>query len=310
MLMKILFTCPHCHAQIEITEEFVGQSGPCFSCGKVVEVSERTVTRSIVEPGGAAWSADEAFQKDRRRQFVGSLKLLFIALLLGLAGTGIVTGFLWVVLPLIGFDAETVNQQIVQEKMVRIASAMRQYHDDYGRLPPPVVYDDAGKPMHSWRALLLPYLDDQKLFMGYRFDEAWDSSHNSTLHSAAFEPFQLPGSNLTTSINHTGFMVIVGTDTLFPDNRLGTPLSAATDGLSSTILVVEVDQSGVHWLQPADLDSAAMTFSINGSFPGSEISDPSGEGGWVVMADGKPRFLKNDTSGDEVQSLVTRASND
>lgn len=308
--MKILFTCPHCHSQIEITEDFMGQSGPCFSCGKVVEVSERTITRSIVDPEGAVWSADDAFQKDRRSQFVGSLKLLSIALLLGLSGAGGVIGFLWVVLPLIGFDAETARHQLIQAKIARIATAMRQYHDDYGRLPPPVVYDDQGQPMHSWRALLLPYLDEQRLFQDYKFDEAWDSSHNSRLHSMPFDPFQLPGSNLTTSINHTGFMVIVGTDTLFPDNNLGTPLSAATDGLGSTLLVAEVDQSGVHWLQPTDLDRAAMSFTMNSGFPGSEIGDPAGLGGWVVMADGKPQFLENGISADKLQSLVTRSSND
>jgi hypothetical protein len=308
--MKILFTCPQCQAQVEITEDFIGQSGPCFSCGKVVVVSQRTVTRSIVDSEGAVWSADEAFQKDRRGQFWGSLKLLLVALLLGLAGAGAVALFLWGILPLMGFDAETARHQRIQEKITRIANALRQYHDDYGRLPPPVVYDDQGKPMHSWRAMVLPYLDDEQLFQDYRFDEPWDSSHNTQLHSRAFEPFQLPGNDLTTSINHTGFMVIVGTDTLFPNNQLGTPLSAATDGLGSTVLVVEVDRSGVHWLKPVDLDSAAMSFSINRGFPGSEISDPSGQGGWVVMADGKPQFLKNEQSPDEIQRLATRASND
>src|SRR5262249_25992887 len=43
-------------------------------------------------------------------------------------------------------------------KMVGLAIC--QYHEDYGCLPPAVALDAEGRPMHSWRALIAPYLRD------------------------------------------------------------------------------------------------------------------------------------------------------
>ena len=36
--MAIEFTCPHCQVKTLVEEEFAGQSGPCYSCGKTVVV--------------------------------------------------------------------------------------------------------------------------------------------------------------------------------------------------------------------------------------------------------------------------------
>ena len=39
----------------------------------------------------------------------------------------------------------------------QIALGLQAYHHRYGCLPPPYVPDKNGKPMHSWRVLVLPY---------------------------------------------------------------------------------------------------------------------------------------------------------
>ncbi|MDO4630229.1 MAG: DUF1559 domain-containing protein [Planctomycetia bacterium] len=39
--------------------------------------------------------------------------------------------------------------------------------------------DDEDKPLHSWRVLLLPYLEQQELLDQIRLDEPWDSDWNS-----------------------------------------------------------------------------------------------------------------------------------
>jgi hypothetical protein len=36
--MPIPFTCPHCHRQTMVPDQFVGQSGPCAGCGTLVTV--------------------------------------------------------------------------------------------------------------------------------------------------------------------------------------------------------------------------------------------------------------------------------
>src|SRR4051794_12070960 len=58
---------------------------------------------------------------------------------------------------------------------------MHNYHEQHGRLPPAVVHGDDGKPLLSWRVLLLPYIEQGELFKKFRLDEPWDSPHNSRL---------------------------------------------------------------------------------------------------------------------------------
>jgi Protein of unknown function (DUF1559) len=35
------------------------------------------------------------------------------------------------------------------------------YHDTYGRFPPAYIADHDGRPMHSWRVLILPLLEQR-----------------------------------------------------------------------------------------------------------------------------------------------------
>ena len=52
-----------------------------------------------------------------------------------------------------------------------IAIALHSYHDKYGSLPPAYVADENGKPMHSWRVLILPQLGETGLHERYRFSK-------------------------------------------------------------------------------------------------------------------------------------------
>ena len=55
---------------------------------------------------------------------------------------------------------------------------MHNYHDTHGTLPPAAVRDRNGRPLLSWRVLILPYLEQQALFDEFKLDEPWDSPHN------------------------------------------------------------------------------------------------------------------------------------
>src|SRR5579864_6535484 len=70
-----------------------------------------------------------------------------------------------------------------------IALALHSYHGIYGSLPPPYIADANGRRMHSWRVLMLPFLDRPDLYEAYRFDEPWDGPNNSKLHDKIVETF-------------------------------------------------------------------------------------------------------------------------
>ena len=75
-----------------------------------------------------------------------------------------------------------------------IGLAIIRYADEHGHYPPAYVADEHGTPMHSWRVLILPYLDRlasdgrggandtyADVYSEYREDEPWNSPHNATL---------------------------------------------------------------------------------------------------------------------------------
>ncbi len=63
----------------------------------------------------------------------------------------------------------------VSRQLQQIANALNEYADRHGTYPPPVVFDAAGKPLYSWRVLILPQLGYQDLYDGFYKDQVWDS---------------------------------------------------------------------------------------------------------------------------------------
>jgi hypothetical protein len=57
-------------------------------------------------------------------------------------------------------------------------------------------------------------------------------------------------------------VVITGPGTLFPGTA-SVNLADVTDGLSETLMVVEVANANIPWTAPVDLDVRTMSFQIN-----------------------------------------------
>jgi hypothetical protein len=47
-----------------------------------------------------------------------------------------------------------------KNKLNAIGIALHNYQDRFGEFPPAVARDDNGNAMHSWRALILPFLEE------------------------------------------------------------------------------------------------------------------------------------------------------
>jgi hypothetical protein len=141
--------------------------------------------------------------------------------------------------------------------LTQVALAMLNYEAEHGRLPPAVVYGEDGKPLHSWRVLILPYLDEEALYKDFRLDEPWDSPHNIQLLPRMPQVYAAPGRKARKMPPyHTVVHVFVSKGTAF-EGREG--LKTATDfpdGRSNTILLVEAGKP-VPWTKPEELPYAA-----------------------------------------------------
>src|SRR5581483_4336211 len=62
-----------------------------------------------------------------------------------------------------------------------ISVGLRAYEDHHESLPPAVLRGPDGRPLHSWRVLILPYISEQALYAEFKLDEPWDSAHNIRL---------------------------------------------------------------------------------------------------------------------------------
>lgn len=148
----------------------------------------------------------------------------------------------------------------------QLGLAFHNYHDEYGCFPPAYVADAEGRPMHSWRVLLLPFLDRKPLYDEYCFDEPWDGPNNRKLADRMVGVYSCPQANAQEGSPEslfTSYVAVVGPETAFPGTA-STSVSDMKDGTANTLLLVEVTNSGIHWMEPRDLHVVQMSREING----------------------------------------------
>ena len=163
-----------------------------------------------------------------------------------------------------------------------ICTSFLLYHDKYGHFPPAFLVDDSGVPAHSWRVLLLEFIDSD-LYSAYRFDEPWNGPNNRKLESRMPKVFSCPSSLFDRNYWQTNYFVVVGPKTLFPGSKICS-LDDVKNQKSSTIMFLEADGQGIHWMEPKDLQYNEMSFMIGDrSKPSPSSRHPKGP--WASMAD-------------------------
>jgi prepilin-type processing-associated H-X9-DG protein len=191
-------------------------------------------------------------------------------------------------------------------KFKMIVLALQSYRDAYGQFPPACIADESGRPMHSWRVLILPFLEHKPLYDAYRFDEPWDGPNNSKLASVMLKIYCCPADHYGGSATcETSYVAVVGPSTAWP-GTMSTRLGDIKDGAGNTILLVEVHNSGIPWMEPRDLGFQQLPLAINPP-SGKGISSGHKSGANVGLADGSVIFLPNDTPPETVRAMLTIA---
>lgn len=148
-----------------------------------------------------------------------------------------------------------------QGNLTAIGTAMLEYHEKYGHFPPAFVPNKDGKPEHSWRVLLLEFLD-AKTFDAYKLDEPWDGPNNRKLEAEMPNCYTCPADKGGEAKRQTNYFVVVGPKTVFPGTKT-VKLEDIRRPRDATILVVEAVGQGVHWMEPKDLAFDSMSFVPN-----------------------------------------------
>jgi len=291
--MPIPFTCPHCGLQTNVLEEYAGQSGPCAGCG-------RTVT--VPPPGEAAGHYAPPTKRSAGPTVIVVVVLILFALLF-LTCLGLFVGMRAGAVP---SARDAARRAQCSNHLTQIGLAMHGYHAAYGCFPPAYVADETGRPKHSWRVLLLPFLDGeaQTLHEEYDFEHSWDSPGNLALAGRMPRVFRCPSDELAPG-SETSYVMIVGPETI-SDGAGATRLEEIADGTADTILLVEAAGSGINWLDPRDLDADRISYLVDDPVDGG-IASRHPDGAHVLFCDGSVMFLDAVVDPEDVKALCTIA---
>ncbi|MBC8355828.1 MAG: DUF1559 domain-containing protein [Planctomycetes bacterium] len=288
--MPISFNCPHCGVSTQVADQYAGQSGPCKSCGNTITVPFPSAQTGKVAPVPTHSSSSTG-------------TIIVVVALIAVIGTVTVGGVLVaLLLPAVQAAREAARRMQCSNNLKQVAIAMHNYHDTYNSLPPAYTVDADGNKLHSWRTLLLPFIEQAALYDQIDLDKPWDAPENLHLTEIVIPTYTCP-SDPDMTMPYTNYMVIVGQGAIF-DGDKPCAFSDVADGTSNTIMVVEVEGQQVPWMEPTDLSLDQMQMAINAASTEPGSNHPGGM--QAALADGSVRFIAASVDSNLLRSLITR----
>jgi chromate transport protein ChrA len=227
---------------------------------------------------------------------------LFFKLIAGIIIAGFVVALL---LPAIPAAREPARRMQCTNHMKQIMIAFHQYHTEHGHLPPTYTVDEDGKPLHSWRVLILPYIEHNDLYEKIRLDEPWDSEYNRQFHAETPGMFRCPSASEAIHIPAPSgcyYSVIDGAESAFCGSQTRT-FDDITAGTSNTIFLVE-RRLPVNWMEPLleiTFDTACK--GVNVDAMGISSYHPGVAG--VALGDGTVRAIGDTVDGELLRKMLT-----
>ncbi len=290
--MSSKITCPRCGLVMDSVEEQPKEGASCTRCGRPIAslpggTDAASCDKSCAAPGCGYWASLAGV-------------LLFVVLVVAL------------VLPAITAKHSISPESACRFNLHMLGLALQNYHDEYGRFPPPYTVDKDGNRLHSWRTLILPYVEERAMYERIQLDEPWNSAHNRQFASTAMNAFRCPkrrASNIEENL-WTDYVMITGPGTVGegPD---GVRLSDITDGPENTMLLAEVVNTEINRMEPRDYDIETMPHTF--VQPSTKEDRRPGLGSHhisrvaVLMADGTVKRLDYDTDAATLEALMTIA---
>ncbi len=214
----------------------------------------------------------------------------------------VVTVIIAMLLPNVQRAREPARRTQCKHNLKYISLALHQYHDTYGTFPPAYTVDADGKRLHSWRTLILPFLDQVALYNKIDLSKAWNDPVNEEIAKTMLPTYRCPAA--IGSPNNAYYAAIVGPDTCFP-GAASRSLAEIKDGTSQTLAVLEVNsENAVPWMSPMDVDEQYL-LSVR---PKSKVTHTGGL--YALAADGTVRFLSENLKESTRRALMTSDAHD
>jgi hypothetical protein len=115
--------------------------------------------------------------------------------------------------------------------------------------------------MHSWRVLILPYIECGSLYKQYNFNEPWDGPNNKKLSGDRPSTYACPSDEKAREKGGTctSYVAVVGSNAVWNGQKAKSINDPNfRDKMSSSIMLVEVADTDINWMEPKDLDLDAI----------------------------------------------------
>ena len=226
-------------------------------------------------------------------------RVTFLRMLLGLTIVFVLVALLF---PARRGSREAARRTQCKNNLKMIALALHNYESVYHALPPAYTVDADGKPLHSWRTLILPFVEQLDRYKSIDLTKPWDDPANADALKTVPYVYRCPGVALPP--NFTSYLGIVGSNACFHPTA-PRAFSEITDGTTETLMVIEVAQEhAVHWMAPHDAsEEMVLNFGNDGKL--AHIG-----GTQAALADGSVRFLSENLNTETLRALISIAGND
>ena len=207
-------------------------------------------------------------------------------------------------LPAVQASREAARRAQSTNNLKQIGLAMHNHASATNHLPPQAVRDKDGKPLLSWRVVILPFLEQGALFNEFHMDEPWDSEHNKALLERMPSVYAVPGAKAKPGM--TFYQGFAGKGTIFdPGKPDGVGFADVTDGTSNTIAVIEAREA-VPWTKPDDIPFEADARPEEAGALLKQLGSHFRGGFNALITDGSVRFIRESIAPTVLRALITR----
>ena len=215
---------------------------------------------------------------------------------------GILLLLVALMLPAVRTAGPAARRTQCKNNLKQIALALHNYAEIYDAFPPAYTVDADGKPLHSWRTLIPPFLDQAPLYETIDLSKPWNDPANSDAYKIELSIYKCPSAVLPP--NHTSYLSVVASNSFFRPTE-SRRLSEVTDNHGETIMVIEVaSEHAVHWMAPQDADER-IVLGV-----GPETKLPHEGGVHALFVDGSVKFISSETTTAVRRALISIAGND
>ena len=132
----------------------------------------------------------------------------------------------------------------------QLSLALLNYESAYGEFPPAYTVDEDGNRLHSWRTLILPYIEENDRYQKIDLKLPWDHPSNRPLALPTPLAFRCPKESMNVDDGTTQYVGIIGSGLMWKENGIATKLKDVTDGTSNSIGIIELNNHRVPWMSP------------------------------------------------------------